>query len=462
MAKMPERDVVYAAAERFVEQALDRDGSLFSPGVSIWSLDTIDDLHERFIEHPDTSGDPFEVKFERQLKDAPDPTIQLAAELLFVHFLPARSVNGARKRALISGVLSWMHSPVVIPQDLDQALDDGLMNMGVAFNTSRNYGIAFLIDVVRALKRSPRETQDEILGDPWRFRDLLISVPVFAAQAQREALLHLVFPENFEHMASGAHKQAIAAAFADRTTHPDDVDAALADIRASLEAEEGGWINFYSPELEPLWQPHAPAPTDDEVPVATVRHAWLIRGTEPGGQSVVPDWLEGSYVSIGWQEAGEIMPGSTRDEIRRLTELSWPDSPPALVGNTVGIIDRFLNRMSIGDLVAAPNGSRIFVGVITSDPQWRPGAQPDVRARRRSVEWANAEAAISRDSVSPGLYSKMRTLLTLTDITAHADELADRAGLGEEVLTPNPPAELVILEPTPTLAEQLLLPLNWI
>jgi 5-methylcytosine-specific restriction protein B len=82
MARRAEPKEVYAVADRFVEEALRRDGSLFTPGAAIWSAENIEDLYERFVGNTDESSDSFEDKFRRQLEDAPLETRQLAAEFL--------------------------------------------------------------------------------------------------------------------------------------------------------------------------------------------------------------------------------------------------------------------------------------------------------------------------------------------------------------------------------------------
>ncbi|MEN9936426.1 MAG: hypothetical protein RLZZ387_3005, partial [Chloroflexota bacterium] len=43
----PDLTPFYIAAQRFVDEALRRDGSLFAPGRSAWSPATIDDLYQR-------------------------------------------------------------------------------------------------------------------------------------------------------------------------------------------------------------------------------------------------------------------------------------------------------------------------------------------------------------------------------------------------------------------------------
>jgi hypothetical protein len=126
--------VVYDAASRFVDAALRADDSLFTPGTAVWSRDNLDALHRYFVERPDDSSDSFLTKFRRQLEDAPDLTIQLAAEALFVHFLIA-VMSGEAKRAVINPVLGWMRTPIAIPSQLDAALDEGIASPGAAFHS---------------------------------------------------------------------------------------------------------------------------------------------------------------------------------------------------------------------------------------------------------------------------------------------------------------------------------------
>ena len=74
MARVAGGEAVYEAAEHWVDAALRRDDSLFTPGEPIWSLANLTDFHERFAGQPDDSKDPFFTKFERQLHGSPPQT----------------------------------------------------------------------------------------------------------------------------------------------------------------------------------------------------------------------------------------------------------------------------------------------------------------------------------------------------------------------------------------------------
>jgi MoxR-like ATPase len=250
---------VYEASDRWIDAALRHDDSLFTPGHAIWDPIVIADLYERFVENPDESKNKtFDQKFEEQLADAPPKTIQLAAELLYIHFLVADDMSGDHLRAAVGRVLSWSPSPVAMPDDLARALDLGVANTGVAYRTYRPNQLTFLLETVRHWKRLDPEEQGRLLADPWAFKEFLFAIPIHAAQAQREALLHLVHPETFESIVSQDVKKQIDRAFLSRATErSDDIDRRLLQIRDSLTEELGRSFGYWDNDVRPLWAPSA-------------------------------------------------------------------------------------------------------------------------------------------------------------------------------------------------------------
>jgi 5-methylcytosine-specific restriction protein B len=200
---------VYEAARRFEEVALRRDGSLFEPDRSVWSAGVLDDLHARFVLAPDPSSDSFEEKLRRQLTGAPAATIQLAAELLFVHFLVAHDIGEVTKRHLVDLVRSWCAEPISVPADLELAFATGVCSTGIAFKTYRPLQLYFLIDFMRAWKELAGSERDRLLKDAWEFKDFAESIPQKAAFTQRQGFVHLLFPHTFEDMVSRDQKALI-------------------------------------------------------------------------------------------------------------------------------------------------------------------------------------------------------------------------------------------------------------
>jgi 5-methylcytosine-specific restriction protein B len=240
----------YPSAELFVDQALRQDGSMFTPGVAVWTEQNLQDLYERLVLNADDTKDlSFTEKLEQQLHGAPPSIYQLSAELMYVHLLiAAGNINGPAKRSLINTILYWSPQPVRMPSKLDQALDYGLARVGVAYLTFRQFQIQFLIEVMIAWKRLSISQRNAYLHDPWAFKDFLFQQPISHAYAQREALLHMVFPDTFEAIVSRDHKNQFAKKFKQyAATQEEDVDRQLLAIQRGYQAQTGKEMWFYAP-----------------------------------------------------------------------------------------------------------------------------------------------------------------------------------------------------------------------
>jgi 5-methylcytosine-specific restriction protein B len=411
---------------------------------------------------PDVSTDSFEQKFERQLQGASAATVQLAAEVVYVHFLAARDIGPTAKRRLVDVIISWTAEPINIPSELEAAFSTGVCATGVAFKTYRPNQLWFLIDTARAWKALSSSRQVELLADPWAFKEFVESVPQTAAYTQRQALLHLVFPEVFEDMVSRDHKTRIIASFAPEidVALPADPDQALAAIRDQLTAAHGATFSFYDPGLVEKWRPQPKTPEPQPPTGEPIRRAWLIRGTEDN-RSLVPDWLSGGYCSIGWSELGELPVDIDRAALIERLRIAFPDAGDGSHRNSAGVILRYLQAVRPGDIVLTPNGSDLYIGVVDGPVEYLPD---HLHPWRRAVDWANPDKPISRSAVSAPVYSKLRTLLTLTDIS---EDITELTSLLEVPAIAKPEGrtayvEAVLPEATPQLAAELLLPQQWL
>jgi 5-methylcytosine-specific restriction protein B len=343
----PNTAPVYEAVRRWKEAALATDDSLFTPGAPVWSAATADDLHRRFNLQPDESSSSFMEKFERQLAGASRLTVQLAAELFYVHLVVANDLLGSTKRALVTKVLGFTPDAVALPADLATTLDTGLGATGQAFKMYRPNQLWLLVDFTCGWKALTGERRHRLLSDPWAFKDWLMGIPMTAAFAQRNALLHLVHPETFEPIVSREHKAKIVAAFKDRASAPDgDVDRALLDIHTSLAAEYGKDFDFYrDDEVVTQWL-KAPEPKKQTADSPAARHAWLVRGANVNGHNLIATWLDEGYCSIGWYDLGELPPNPDRADLRSRVDETYPDEPSQAQANYVGVLHRFLTQMS--------------------------------------------------------------------------------------------------------------------
>ena len=258
MAKT-DKEGVYAAARRWVEAALRSDDSLFTPGRSIWTLDVINDFHQRFTGQPDDSNDGFMVKFQRQLAEARAETIQLAAEILYVYYLTAsrEAIGGDNKRTNLKQVLGWADRDIQIPEDIDRAFDDGIANPGTFFQTNRHAQLQLLEHFARNWKQLDVARRTRALdNDPWDFKKIVFSLDVKRAYPQQAALLHLVHPDTFEPIVSKGHKDRIVTAFANGLEMlSDDPDRNLLAIREQNSQAYGKDFHFYVGEPRLRWIP---------------------------------------------------------------------------------------------------------------------------------------------------------------------------------------------------------------
>jgi 5-methylcytosine-specific restriction enzyme B len=282
---LPASEPIYAAAERFVEQALRRDGSLFTPGRAIWTLANLDDLYQRLVVGLDEGEGNFEAKLYKQLDGATSEVYQLAAELIYVHLLVVDDISYQTKHDLVARVLEWSSEPVQMRYR--EALQRGLAKAGVAYKIHRAFQIGFLLSFVRAWKQQPTREQARLLEDPWAFKAFLFGLPMRTGYAQREAILHLVHPETFEAIVSGKSKSYFVGKYAEYAEHPDDDrDRMLLAIRRGYEQKHGPFNSFFDLDRLP---PPDPSPLPRSLGDKLLSYVRLV--THLDGSSYTPQQI---------------------------------------------------------------------------------------------------------------------------------------------------------------------------
>ena len=253
MARRAGCESVYDAAQRWVDAALRKDDSLFTPGHPIWSLNNLYDFRKRILDDSLPTSGGFYRRFEHQLAGAPPDTIQLAAEILYVYFLIAnsRAIGGDRKRERLRQVISW-DATLVIPDNLndpDNAIDIGVLNPGAGSQRTIHAQVQMIAVFAMDCKNLPDSRRLQLITDPWAFLRAIRKVSVPYSGAQADALLHLVHPDSFEPSITN-DKQHIRSAYRDLLTgDPNDVDRDLFNIRNQLTGTSATYedgFDFYS------------------------------------------------------------------------------------------------------------------------------------------------------------------------------------------------------------------------
>lgn len=91
-------------------------------------------------------------------------------------------------------------------------------------------------------------------------------------------------------------------------------------------------------------------------------NAWAIR-PYPHGIYRIAEFLYNRMAAIGWPDTGDLT-GCDRDQIcTKLTKAYQYETRQ--LGQSTGIVDRFVNQIVVGDAIAVPDGVKIYFGIVT-------------------------------------------------------------------------------------------------
>lgn len=267
---------VFAAVAEWRDRCLLADGSMLFPGRTLWNTETLAQVRAAFTDGREEGKDSFLVKLRRQLDPQPDPARELTAELLWILLLFPSNTGAAKKRENILDVLSWRAAQTEPDgQWLGDNVLGGLGSTGTAFNTHRPREFAYLLDLVSRLKALSDAERSEVLGDPWAFSRFLASVPADGTRQFSHIIEHLLFPDTFERISSGADKRRVIVGLggdppaAAKQMNRADRDRRLWEIRQEIAASRGGAdFDFYDEEFAPRWRDDEAAEHDAPSPPA--------------------------------------------------------------------------------------------------------------------------------------------------------------------------------------------------
>ena len=128
------------------------------------------------------------------------------------------------------------------------------------------------------------------------------------------------------------------------------------------------------------------------------------------------EFLEQNIIAIGWPSVGDLTTLSKGEIRERLEENK--DWNTYKVGQAVGQINRFVNKISEGDYVVVPDGGDVYVGEVQSDYQWKSELRSSNNGypHHRTVEWQFDGNAVSRSSLPGRLHDSLKGRLTVFSI----------------------------------------------
>ncbi len=460
----------------------------------VWTSTNTKELIERFINAPDETGRKFDEKLQDQLAHASKDSVQLLTEISWLYIVATMSIKPATKRAFLSRVAA--NADAVVPGGVfDKALEGGLARTGTSYNTHRPFQLWFLIRFFDQWLSLSKEQRNMLLNDPLQFREMVYAIEGSADDAMRHAICYYIHPEYFEPILSTEMKRQIVMGLKTTADSGGSLDQSLHDIRKRIAHEYGPEMMLWDPEIRKQWDKSTTASKDhgkpgnklgsevkDEVREQVEndndfdaealldkedRRAWLIRGSS-GVR--VPAWLSLGRCAVYFEDSFPfaVEPGDTRDVIREKADAAGVDTTESGFNHSLGQIWRFVNEMEQGDYVLTVSGQDIYLGVVASR-----SITVGARGRRetyREVEWLNADRPMRRRDVSPEVYSKLRTLLTLTNISS-VIEMLD-AWVASDFTPAKLPAALEVdastgeafelPEPSEELGEELLIDGPWL
>jgi len=140
-----------------------------------------------------------------------------------------------------------------------------------------------------------------------------------------------------------------------------------------------------------------------------MQNFWLIRAGENG--IYVNDFLVSGIVGIECNFIEIVKKKLQKEEIYKLYTISDPVFGKMKARNKVTQIDRFVNKVKIGDIILCYMAAKriYYIGHVKSDVFWKPDMLPPLSCYRQ-VDWKNE---ISRDDIKSRRIGSLGAPLTI-------------------------------------------------
>jgi restriction system protein len=151
---------------------------------------------------------------------------------------------------------------------------------------------------------------------------------------------------------------------------------------------------------------------------------WGIHNDQPN-----LDLILGGFISIGWEELGDLsLVKPDRETLKALLLSTYPTAKPGAIPVWAGVIHRFISEMKVGDFVVSPRKAdrTLNFGRIVSD--FYVEASSDAHTNRRRVEWVRTD--VPRADFSPSALHEIGSAITLFRVKTHAQEFLNALSTG--------------------------------
>jgi len=135
---------------------------------------------------------------------------------------------------------------------------------------------------------------------------------------------------------------------------------------------------------------------------------------------------ENPHICIGWSKLGDLTNINSKEELRDLYNLTWPDSKKNNIGINVGQIWRFCNEAKIGDYVIFAEPKIIHLGRIESDYIFdnseNTNQDPDY-VNNRKVTWIKTN--IDRSLLSANFHHSLGSAMSFFTVNDYKAAIVD-------------------------------------
>ncbi len=412
MSRLKRAETILKAAETWKKRCLLGQGSLFTDE-SLWTREGFEELKRLYVDIVDDDA-PAPVSFreglKRQLESGSPEAKKLWAEMTWVYRLITDNWGADAKRERIREVWDW--SETDFPEDHDLLQDSvlgGAVGTGMAYNALAGKEYRFFASAMLDWFSLSPERQS-LLSKPWEFARWLDEREHAEGRMFRNVVLFLLFPDEFEPIASSQHKREIARNVVYVMTEVDHdsihnsdmvaIDEALVQIRRRLGQEyrdrgilgedgEPVEVHFYEPPVVELWRVDKARLWGKER--FGHNRFWHMNMNAEGGLGW-PDIVEDRSVSVGLDKIGD----GRRDAQEIKQNLISHDYGPNPT-TTTSCLRRFANDMRVGDVLFATRGTKperlLGWGCVTGDYRYAPEAERR-RVHSRPVQWHRCDDAV--------------------------------------------------------------------
>lgn len=190
------------------------------------------------------------------------------------------------------------------------------------------------------------------------------------------------------------------------------------------------------------------------------RRAWLVRGSNVGGQDRVRGWLDDGEVSLPMDRLRSVDFGVTRDELKLLLDEDYAHASYDARVDKVDDAHAFLTRMQEGHLVVAVDRDRFYIGTILETARQRPTSTGGSELVR-DVEWADPDG-LSVGSLPSSLSTRLKVQREVVDLTQQIEVLEGLLQAEEENTLPPVVERVTLRDASADLARMLHVPQEWL